>query len=286
MRLTLPVAAVLLTVAMSVQAGSARMELEIGPGLFAEADYWPGEVDRPAVLILHGFLSTRHFSTVRRLAEGLADEGYSVLTPSLSLGFNRRKQSIACEAIHTHSMDQDIAELKAWTEWLNRRAGKPPVVIGHSAGGVQLAAMLDAYPKLAIDRAILISLSYFGEELGARRMALLKSRALQDHRSRPNAMLPYSLTYCSTYVTTAGNLLSYLAWDKQRLQAALLDSPVSLSVIYGGGDERIDRNWIGALQNGGVPIRAVPDANHFFDLAHEFDLLDEVIKAVSGVAHG
>lgn len=262
------------------------MELEIEQGMFSEADYWPGEVDRPAVLVLHGFLSTRHFSTVRRLAEGLADEGYSVLTPTLSLGFNRRRQSVACEAIHTHSMGRDIAELKAWTQWLTRRAGKPPVVIGHSAGGVQVAAMLDAYPDLAVDRAILVSLSYFGEEQGADGIALLKSRARADYRLRPMAMLPYSLTYCSTYVTTPANFLSYLAWGKERLQETLLGSTVPVTVIYGGNDERIDKAWIHALQDSGVPIHAVSGANHFFDLTHEFDLLDEVILVVSGAVHG
>ena len=80
--------------AVPVQAGSARIELEVVPGITAEADYWPGEADKPAVLILHGFLQTREFPTVRRLAEALADEGYSVLTPSLTLGLNRRRQSL------------------------------------------------------------------------------------------------------------------------------------------------------------------------------------------------
>ncbi len=85
----------LLAMAMPVaaHAGSARMELDIAPGVTAEADYWPGEADMPAVLILHGFLQTSEFPTVRRLAESLAEEGFSVLTPSLTLGLNRRRQS-------------------------------------------------------------------------------------------------------------------------------------------------------------------------------------------------
>ena len=94
------------------------MSLELRSGLTAVSDYWPGEADLPAILILHGFLQTREFQTVRRLAEALSDEGYSVLLPSLTLGLDRRRQSVACEAIHTHSMQQDVDELRAWIDWL------------------------------------------------------------------------------------------------------------------------------------------------------------------------
>ncbi len=83
-----------------------RVELEVAPGLTAAAAYWQGEADMPPVLIAHGFLQTREFPTVSRLAESLADFGYSVLKPSLSLGIDRRTKSLACEAIHTHSMQQ------------------------------------------------------------------------------------------------------------------------------------------------------------------------------------
>ena len=138
----------------TVQAGSARIELAISPGTVAEADYWPGVADRPAVLILHGWLQTHRLPAVRRLAEALADEGFSVLTPSLSLGLHRRRQSLDCEAIHTHAMAQDVVELGAWTRWLAARTGKPPILIGHSGGGIQVAALLEAQPELPIDRVL------------------------------------------------------------------------------------------------------------------------------------
>lgn len=267
-------------------AGSARMAIPVGPGLTAEADYWPGEADRPAVLILHGFLVTREFSTVRRLAEALADEGYSVLTPTLSLGLNRRQQSLACEAMHTHSMEQDLAELRAWVHWLRERSGKAPVLVGHSAGGVQLAALVAGEPPVEAAGAILVSLSYFGEEQGAEEVARLRARARADQAGLGEAMRHYALTYCRSYVTTPANLLSYLDWDRDRLRQALLDSAVPVTVIYGDRDQRIDMAWIEQLGQGGVTVRAVAGANHFFDLAHEFDLLDEVMSSIEGLAHG
>ena len=262
------------------------MELRIAPGVVAEADYWPGEADMPAVLILHGFLQTSEFPTVRRLAESLAQEGFSVLTPSLTLGLNRRRQSLACEAIHTHSMQQDIAELLAWTGWLAERAGEPPVLIGHSSGGVQLVAMLESNPDLAIDRALLVSLSDFGEGLDPEQIGLLKTRAKADLDRHFHGMDAYTLAYCRRYVTNAGGVLSYLEWDRARLEQALLAGSLPVTVIYGDRDKRIDRTWLGTLQAGGVKIRPVPGANHFFDLATEFDLFEEVAQVIARSGHG
>ena len=128
-------------------------------------------------MILHGFLQTREFPTVRRLAESLADEGYSVLLPSLTLGLDRRRQSMACEAIHTHSMQQDVDELHAWIEWLNNRNSERPVIIGHSAGGVLITALLGRHRDLPLAGAVLISLSYFGEEQGPLQLDQLRARA-------------------------------------------------------------------------------------------------------------
>jgi pimeloyl-ACP methyl ester carboxylesterase len=268
-------------------AGSARMELEVGAGRVATADYWPGAVDKPAVLILHGFLQTRDFPTVRRLAEALADEGYSVLTPTLTLGVGRRLQSLACEAIHTHSMGDDVAELLAWTRWLNERAGREPVLIGHSAGGVQLAALLDAHRELPVTRAVLISLTYFTDVEGVASLAELRARADADLAVGGDAALhDYALNYCRRYVTTPAALLSYLAWDDQRLKQALLATSVPVTVIYGDHDKRIDMEWLDVLGEGGIEMRPVAGADHFFDLAHEFDLLDEVVAVTSGVDNG
>lgn len=281
------IAALMLAVsATAIHAGSARIELQMPGGVIGEAEYWPGEADKPAVLILHGFLQTRDFATVRRLAEALADEGYSVLTPTLTLGLSRRRQSLACEAIHTHSIQQDLFELRAWTAWLEERTAKSPVLIGHSTGAIQLAALLDGHRDVSVERAIFIGLSHFGDEDGPEPTAELRAHAERQAASGDQALHAYPLNYCRRYVTTAANLLSYLAWGKERLQSMLRDAVTPLTLIYGDHDDRIDRRWLESLEEGGVVLRPIAGADHFFDLAHEFDLLDEVISVLSGGGHG
>ncbi len=45
------------------------------------------------------------------LLNTVADDDYTVLAPTLTLGLMRRAQSLPCEAIHTHGMDLDVDEL-------------------------------------------------------------------------------------------------------------------------------------------------------------------------------
>lgn len=287
MRVTAVIAVILTLAGLgSAHAGSARMSLDVSPGVVAEADYWPGAADLPAVLVLHGFLQTRDFPTVRRLAEALADEGFNVLLPTLSLGVDRRHQSLACEAIHLHTMEQDIAELRAWTDWLIERAGKPPVLIGHSAGGAQLTALVDAYPDLQVAKVVLISLSYFEAEQHADQWRALHERAAAEAAKDPEAVADYALSYCKRYVTTPVGLLSYLAWDRARLAGALRNTRLPVTVIYGEKDDRIDRPWLDALHRDGLAVRKVAGADHFFGSSYEFDLLDEILQALSEGGHG
>ena len=116
----------------------------------ASAEYLVGERNKPAVLLLHGFLQTREFPTVATLARGLHDAGYTVLSPTLSLNIPNRKQSLACEAVHRHSLDDDVAEIGRWVNWLKSRGHRAIVLLGHSFGSLQLLAYLSAKPDAAV----------------------------------------------------------------------------------------------------------------------------------------
>ena len=274
------------TLSIGVYAGSAQMELTLNNGLVAEAEYWPGAANKPAILIVHGFLQTHEFPTVRRLAESLADEGYSVLTPSLSLGIERRQQSLACEAIHTHSMAQDVSELLAWTDWLAKRAGKRPVLIGHSTGGVQLAAMFESRSGLPVERLLMLSLVYFADDVIASDVDQVREHARIDRAAGDRRLRRYGVSYCREYVTTPELLLSYLDWDADRLSNALARIPVPVTVVIGDKDEQVDPRWLESLRQRGISLRFIAGADHFFDLEYEFDLLDEVVMVISGAGHG
>ncbi|OOC08947.1 MULTISPECIES: alpha/beta hydrolase [Thioalkalivibrio] len=267
---------ILLSLSAVATGGETPVVLEMPSGDAAEAAYWAGEPDKPAVLIQHGFLQTHHFPTVRRLAVALADAGFHVLTPTLTLGIDRRTASLPCEAVHTHGMEQTRNEVAVWVDWLREKTDQEPVVIGHSAGSVNLLAYLADSANTPVAHAIFISVTYFGHGEAAFESAEDAARARASLERGDAGLEEYSLGFCRQYVTTPEAYLSYYDWDRQRTERALELNTVPSTLIAGSIDDRIDLDWIETLRRHGVEVRIVEGANHFFDRMHEFDLLEEV----------
>jgi len=243
------------------QVLAEQVFLEVKPGISASANYSPGEEGAPSVLILHGFLQTHGFSTVRRLHESLAESGYTVLSPNLSLGIDKRKQSLSCEAIHTHALEDDVAELAIWVDWLQKQHARPVVLVGHSAGGLMMTRYLSEHPQAPVSKQILISLSYL-------------EGAPVANPDGPIA--EYRLGFCEKYVSIPAAYESYVGWDAEAMLDAIKAARDRTAVILGSGDPRIKAEWRGLLAGSGINVINVEGANHFFDNAHEFDLLEAV----------
>ncbi len=244
-------------------------------GIPANAEYLTGERNKPAVLLLHGFLQTREFSTVTTLARGLHDEGYTVLSPTLSLNIPGRKQSLACEAIHKHSLDDDVAEIGRWVRWLKSRGHHTVVLIGHSYGSMQLLAYLSAKPDAAVKGYIGTSL--IEAQIGSADRASLIAQLENRVATRQRALVNQPLSFCRKYPSTPEGLLSYVRWDQARVLASLKQSPVGVQLIMGDSDELMGGGWLKALQHVRTPMVIVKGANHFMDGAHEFDLLEHAL---------
>ena len=189
---------------------------------------------------------------------------------------------------------EQVFRFKAATKHLHRRADLirqfgndgNAAAIGHSTGGVQLAAVLDSDAVPPVAQALLISVTAFGQVEGAEGLPQLRARARQALDADHVDLDSYALGFCRNYVTTAAAFLSYLNWDRVRLVQALMASPIPVTVIYGDKDERMELAWLESLGGDRVAIRAVPGADHFFDLEHEFDLLDEVVRVITETGHG
>ncbi len=249
------------------------IELETGERYIASANFQEGDADKKAVLILHGFLQTGNFSTVKRLADTLNESGYNVLSPTLSLGMHRRRQSLPCEAIHTHSNQGDSAEIKQWIDWLFEKTGKKLTLIGHSSGSITILNYLETYGSELIDKVILISMAPFTDDIGPVEEKNFKW-AHDDLNSGYDSLYTYQLSYCDTYPSTSSAWLSYKEWDQEKLSAVTVKYTDLIDVIIGTNDNRLTEEWRNLLESRGVKISFIEGANHFFDQSHEFDLSD------------
>lgn len=258
-------------------AQAELIELHLDNGLTVAAEYHQGEADQSSIMIMHGFLQTRDFYTVKRLADSLIDSGYSVLMPTLSLGLNRRDKSLDCDSIHFHSMETDVEEIKLWVNWLHKKSASDIILIGHSAGSVFELAYLEQAKNPPVKQAIFISVSYFGHGPYSHETP----EAAEKARQAKDELVEFGLSFCEKYITPASNYLSYYNWDRSRVLKVIKKQTIPIATIIGEKDRRLARDWISVIQENEIKVVTVPGANHFFDNEHEFELqdaIDELLK--------
>jgi len=259
-------------------ASGELVTLQMDNGLDATAELMRGQPGGKPILILHGFLQTRDFFTIRRLSEALHDLGHTVLLPNLTLGINHRDQSLACEALHTHSLGQDINEIDTWIDWLHQFSHSRVTLIGHSTGSLLSLVYLAEVPSAPIDQALLISLIPFAQGPIAKESKADIRRAVERPAPASNEMLKFRLAFCDEYITTAENYLSYVTWNRDKTLAALNKTHIKPMIILGGKDMRLGDDWLPLLKQAGTHVVEIEGANHFFDHEYEFDLMDTIAE--------
>ncbi len=268
--------ALLIVLLISSPAPAQVIQLRVSENLTATAELMQGEKEGKSILILHGFLQTRDFFTVRRLAESLHDEGHTILLPTLSLGIDQRKQSLACEAIHTHSLEQDIDELAQWVNWFSNHQKSKITLVGHSIGSLLLLAYLDKHASAPIENSLFISLIAFAQGPIAKESEKDRLEAVAQLEAGDNVISEYPLAFCETYVTTPKKYLSYVDWNSERSVETLKELEVRPIVILGGNDRRLGNDWLPQLKQAGVETVEIAGADHFFNHEHEFVLADTI----------
>jgi len=265
----------------TVNAEIISLELNDGKNI-AKAEYVKGNSSSPLIILIHGFLQTREFSTITRLAESLVDDEYSVLSPTLSLGISDRVQSLSCEAIHVHSIDDEVDEINQWVAWAESQGYENIILIGHSAGATAVSKLISKTVSQSIQKVVLISLSYYGlgRPVGFETadLANYAKKALEDESQK---LHKYALDYCEVFPTTASNFLSYYNWSADQVINAVSNSPIETYVILGSSDKRIGSTWVNRNVNELTNVHLIEGANHFFDKVHEFALLEAVENFIS-----
>lgn len=264
-------------------AGAEPMELTMPNKLQARADFQQGARNRPAVLLLHGFLQTYDFPTIARLRVSLAGAGYTVLAPNLSLNIPARKQSLACEAIHTHTMESGSQEIDAWVKWLAGKTDAGVALAGHSTGSVQLLAYLAGKPNPAVKGLVAISIvearNQFSDADKAR-----YTRELRGKISRGETLpVQYPVSYCPKLNAVPTSLLSYLEWTPGRILREVNRNALPITFVMGSQDNRLGPDWVSRLKQTRARVHVIEGANHFMDDQHEFDLHDLFVEELKAM---
>ena len=262
----------------SAQTMAQMIEAKLHNGITVTANYHAGVPSQPAVVLLHGFLQTQNSPPMSTLAGNLASKGYTTLNPTLSLGINTRKQSMPCEAMHTHTIESNVAEIAYWVDWLYKNGNHNIALVGFSSTGnfeILLYNAKGSHP--AIKKIILTSLSPIDSNPAEQQ----KTRAHSETRQNTGPTHPetYSLGYCkNNFVATRKTYLSYAQFNENKILELVRLSPLPPNIILGSADNILPKNWaarISALKSS-TRVRIIENANHFFDGTAEFDLAEAV----------
>jgi pimeloyl-ACP methyl ester carboxylesterase len=252
-----------------------------GQALYSLVD---SDISKPAILILHGFSATHTYPTVLTLQDFLNIQGYTTLSPTLTMNIPLRSQPLSCNSIHTHTLEQDILELNAWIDWLEQQGHQRIILVGHSSGSQTiLEALAQSKGSDKITGLVFTSLFYLmGEELGNKPEDKLIARqrlAAGDFSPRN-----YSFLFCQDdYFATPQSYLSYLTITRQRVLDTLTNLTLPSYTLMGGADSRynqVGHDWLNELKQTPTRLIQVEGANHFFTGLAEATFHEQLLAAL------
>lgn len=261
------------------------LRLQAPDGKYLTAEHHRGDVRRPAILVLHGFLQTNEFQTTQSLISNLSMLGYTILGPNFSLGISDRRQSLQCQASHNHSFDDDLREIDFWVKWLRSQGHSQVIIVGHSWGSQHALGYVEAYPQAPVAAVIGVSLvrAEQATAVQARQVTKAETRAARHDTS----LQPYALSFCKTFMATPRSYLSYVRWDDKHVidsLARLQERKLPVYVVIGSKDNRVDADWVLELRRHVAQVTVIEGANHFFSSVHEFNLSDRLEAILAQIA--
>lgn len=258
-------------------ACAETLRLRSPDGLFLNAEHHRGDRQRPAIVVLHGFLQTREFLTTQSIIHSLSQLGYTIVAPNLSLGISDRRQSMQCPAPHTHRFEDDLREVDFWVGWLRKQGYPGVIVVGHSWGSQHALGYAETYPQASIAAVIAISLVRVEQPTDVR--AKQANQAEARAARRDHSLQPYALGFCKKFMATPESYLSYARWDDVRVVESLTrlrERKLPVYAVIGGGDKRVDDEWVRMLHRHAAQVSVIEGANHFFSSVHEFELSEQI----------
>ncbi len=262
-----------------VPSNAAEISLLLSNGKQGLADFRPGSVERPAIFLLHGFLQTYRFSTIQLIANELADNGYTVLAPTLTLNIFRRSKGLSCDAIQNHNVADGNQEIADWMNWLTRQGHRQIVAIGHSSGSMQLLSYLSGQHLPTPKKLIATSIGPIRDWRQPDKVKQQLSHAMKLSRKHPDQLSAYTLGFCQNNYTAPPNAyLSYMQWSDSWVLEKLQQYSQQVHVVLGTNDNWLPPGWGKRLASTNIPATLIEDAQHNFNGPQEFELLDIILS--------
>lgn len=278
----LAIHAILILLLCITSVHAREIEVVLPNGVLAEAGYYQGDLDKPAILLIHGFLTIHNFNLIQSIASELAGNRYAVLTPTLTLGISKRQTTLDCNALHLHTMEEDLKEIDWWVNWLVARGYKKIILMGHSSGAVQIVSYASQYRHREITSLIALSLIPLFDHNNSHSV-ISNQLALALDRQNNTDIHNFNLVYCTdNYSAPAKKYLSYAQWDSNRILNAMRSIHLPKQVILGSMDMSKSYDLIQNIYKTDTRVDIIEGADHFFGSGTELDLYDAILQGIAG----
>ena len=248
----------------------------VAPGLTALARYHAGPMRQPAVLLVHGFLDSGEAHPAATLGRGLSRDGIAVLAPTLTLGIERRRQRLACEALQLHDLPQAAAEIAVWIDWLLARGYQRIVPVTFGTGLLPVVEYLERHPSGRVGGVLALVPPDPDQPWGAPEMRRLREQARQALAAGDRKIGEFRLEACREYRAPPAAFLSYARWDREALLRRLRTLRLPLRVVAG---ESVDPTWEAALRAAGIDVQNLPETR----VLRDPDRFDSLVQLVGGM---
>jgi pimeloyl-ACP methyl ester carboxylesterase len=225
-----------------------------------------------AVLLFHGNTMNFYVGAPRFLPPALTAMGYACLA------FNRRghdilsiRDSRAAEGAAFQLTHEGIEDNRIAAQWMHDRGFPPPVIIGHSNGGMLAVPHVVAHPETP---AMILLSAHGGGRDGVRRSSqagLMAAGRLEEITARAHAMVAAGrghelmLMPGWWYVISAESFLDRMTAMPDILELA---PRVTCPVLYLRGERESAGNYPAEAfrerAGGSCDVDIVPDCDHFY----------------------
>jgi pimeloyl-ACP methyl ester carboxylesterase len=259
-------------------------------GLILNGRYEPGPPGAPVVLMLHGTLAHADMEIMTTLREVFREEGWGSLAVSLGLAESDRSGMYPCDSTHRHLADDAMRELPLWLEWLDARDVGRIVLLGHSRGGLQMAAFAAGDPRPGVEALVLVAPTVAGDRSAAAAYRERFGEDLEPLLSRAEALVAagegealmegVGFLYCDDARVSAASFASYYAAAAPEGVENLIGAvPYPVLVVAGGEDQVVTGLPVALashLEDPRISLVEIDGADHFFRDLYAYDVVEAV----------
>jgi pimeloyl-ACP methyl ester carboxylesterase len=245
------------------------------------------------VLITHSLIQHNAREPIPYLQELLRDRGYSSLAINYSLNVDNRHGPFDCLAPHRYTLEDSLAEIGIWLDWLKRRGVQRLVLMGHSYGGNEIARYAANHDEEAIAAVVLLGpgtadhrmwspAGYkirYGKELKG---VIEHAEMLVASGAGETLMQDVDFIFCPKATVSAASFASYYRVDPERLLPNLLRAAKKPTLFIAASEDNrlpdLNRLVTPYIDGDRTRMVVIEGAGHFFLDLHSDDAVDEMVE--------